>query len=183
MATSVITVKDVQEKSRDGSSWLELTDMENRTHRIFRRVQDNEGNWHDLSGKYEMLRNSENRTLRLTTEQKGRFVNVLDVEMIEKAPSAEPVSRRTAEEREAECRLKTFTTAYAKDLAVAGKISSDAILGWAELFYRYIQGEVNISDEEINSAISKAKALEEAEAGRAGAARKTTARPLESVAR
>jgi hypothetical protein len=191
MATNVITVKDVQEKSRDGSSWLELTDQENRTHRIFRRVQDNEGNWHDLSGKYEMLRNSENHTLRLTTEQKGRFVNVLDVEQVERTPSPETGSRQpesaarqTAEQKEAECRLKTFTTAYAKDLAVAGKIPTDTILGWAELFYRYIQGEVDISEEEINGAVNRAKAVEEPEAARTTGTRKPAAgRSLEGVAR
>lgn len=119
MATSLITVKDVQEKSKDGSTWLELIDQENRTHRIFRRVQDNEGNWHDLSGKYEMLRNSQNRTLKLTTEQKGKFTNIVDVESVERA--AAPESARTTEDQEAACRLRTFTTAYAKDLAVAGK--------------------------------------------------------------
>ena len=85
MSTSIITVKDVQERSRDGSTWLELIDQENRTHRIFRRVQDNEGNWHDLSNKYDVLRNSQNRTLKLTTEKKGKFVNVLDVESAERA--------------------------------------------------------------------------------------------------
>lgn len=183
MSTNVITVKEVQEKARDGSTWLELTDQENRTHRIFRRVQDNEGNWHDLSGKYEMLRSSENRTLRLTTEQKGRFVNVLDVEPVEKPPAAEPSVRRTAEDREAECRLKTFTTAYAKDLAVAGKISTDGILGWAELFYRYIQGEVNVSDNEINEVLGRAKAGEETGARTAAGRKPAGARSLEGVAR
>ncbi len=153
MATSLITVKDVQEKSKDGSAWLEITDQENRIHRIFRRVQDNEGNWHDLSSKYDMLRNSENRTLRLTTEQKGRFTNVVDVEPVESAPPRG--AAMSAEDREAECRLKTFTTAYAKDLAVAGKISPDAILGWSELFYRYLQGRVTVSDEELNEAMGK----------------------------
>ncbi|MDD5703423.1 MAG: hypothetical protein PHU23_15420 [Dehalococcoidales bacterium] len=153
MATSLITVKDVQEKSKDGSAWLEITDQENRIHRIFRRVQDNEGNWHDLSGKYEMLRNSENRKLRLTTEQKGRFTNVVDVEPVESAPPRG--GGRTTEDREAECRLKTFTTAYAKDLAVAGKITPDAILGWSELFFRYLQGQVTVSDEELDEAMGK----------------------------
>jgi hypothetical protein len=159
MATNLITVKDVQEKSKDGSTWLELVDQNNHTHRIFRRVQDNEGNWHDLSTKYDMLRSSENRTLRLTTEQKGRFTNVVDVEAVENAPARS--GGRTAEDREAECRLKTFTTAYAKDLAVAGKISPDTILGWSELFYRYLQGEITVSDEELNEILRKNKAVDE----------------------
>lgn len=158
MATNLITVKDVQEKSRDGSTWLELIDQDNRTHRIFRRVQDNEGNWHDLSTKYDMLRNSENRTLRLTTEQKGRFTNIIDVEAVEGAPVS---SGRTSEDKETECRLKTFTTAYAKDLAVAGKISPENILGWSELFFRYLQGEITISDNELNDILKKHKATEE----------------------
>ncbi len=178
MATSLITVKDVQERSKDGSTWLEIIDQENRTHRIFRRVQDNEGNWHDLSSKYDMLRNSENRTLKLFTEQKGRFTNVLDVEPVEKARA--PESKMASEDREAICRLKTFTTAYAKDLAVAGKIPADAILGWSELFYRYLQGEIIVSDDELKDVLKKARAMEE------GAARTSrrpvTARTPESVA-
>jgi hypothetical protein len=187
MATNLITVKGVQEKSKDGSTWLELTDQDNRTHRIFRRVQDNEGNWHDLSGKYDMIRNSENRSLRLTTEQKGRFTNVLDVESVESSPSRPQVTRRPAEERDAECRLKTFTTAYAKDLAVAGKIAVEDILGWSELLFRYLQGEVNVTDDEVDTVIKKSKAVEEslpASARAATTARRTTnARTPEGVAR
>jgi hypothetical protein len=183
MATNVITVKDVQEKSKDGSAWLELTDQENRTHRIFRRVQDNEGNWHDLSGKYEMLRNSENRTLRLTTEQKGRFVNVLDVEAVEESrPKA--TTRRVPSDQEAECRLKTFTTAYAKDLAVAGKIATEDILGWSELLFRYLQGEVTVGDEEVNGVLKRAKAMQQEASEAKTATRKSTAtRPMEGAVR
>ena len=179
MATNMITVKDVQEKSKDGSTWLEIIDQNNHTHRIFRRVQDNEGNWHDLSTKYEMLRNSENRTLKLTTEQKGRFTNVVDVEAVENAPVR---AGRTNEDRESECRLKTFTTAYAKDLAVAGKIPPDNILGWSELFYRYLQGEITVSDEELNDILRKNKVIEEPAAAKN--IRKTVpVRPMEGVAR
>jgi hypothetical protein len=179
MATNTITVKDVQEKSKDGSTWLELIDQNNRTHRIFRRVQDNEGNWHDLSVKYDMLRNSENRTLKLTTEQKGRFTNIIDVEPVEGEVAA---SSRSAEDREAECRLKTFTTAYAKDLAVAGKISPDTILGWSELFYRYLQGEISVSDEELDNIQKKSAAIEEPASART--VRKTAPpRTMEGVAR
>jgi hypothetical protein len=183
MATNLIVVKEVQEKSKDGSTWLELTDEYNRTHRIFRRVLDNEGNWHDLSGKYEMLRNSENRTLKLTTEQKGRFTNVLDVEEVENIPTRTP--SRSAEDREAECRLKTFTTAYAKDLAVAGKISTEDILGWAELFFRYLQGEVAVTDDEVNDVLKKAKATVEQEqsAARVSARKASPSRSMEGVAR
>ena len=158
MATSLITVKNVQEKSKDGSTWLELIDQNNRTHRIFRRVQDSEGNWHDLSSKYEMIRNSENRTLKLITEQKGRFTNVVDVEPVETEPVAE--TPKTAEEREVICRLKTFTTAYAKDLAVAGKIPAETILAWSELFYRYLQGEITVSDAELDAIRKKVGAAE-----------------------
>ncbi len=39
MSTNLILVKEVQEKSKDGSTWLELTDENNRTHRIFRRYR------------------------------------------------------------------------------------------------------------------------------------------------
>jgi hypothetical protein len=158
MATNIITVRDVQEKSRDGSTWLELIDQDNRTHRIFRRVQDNEGNWHDLSNKYDMLRSSQNRTLKLTTEQKGKFVNVIDVESIERAA---PGNLPMVEDQEATCRLRTFTTAYAKDLAVAGKIPTDSILAWSELFYRYLQGYLTVSNDELDAVLKKAKAAEE----------------------
>jgi hypothetical protein len=180
MTTNLITVKEVQEKSKDGSTWLELTDESNRTHRIFRRIQDNEGNWHDLSGKYDMIRNSENHTLKLTTELKGRFTNVLDVEAVEKAPVA--AMKKTSEEKEAECRLRTFTVAYAKDLAVAGKISTDTILGWSEIFYRYLQSEITVGDDEMKETLRKAKAIEEQTAVKT-ATRKTTAETKVSAAR
>lgn len=183
MATNLIVVKEVQEKSKDGSTWLELTDEYNRTHRIFRRVLDNEGNWHDLSGKYEMLRNSENRTLKLITEQKGRFTNVLDVEEVEDVPTRTP-PRKAVEDREAECRLKTFTTAYAKDLAVAGKINTDDILGWSELMFRYLQGEITISDDEVNNVIRKSKTVEQEKSPPKATVRKpATQQTMEEIAR
>ncbi len=181
MATDLITVKDVQEKSKDGSTWLELIDQDGRTHRIFRRVLDNEGNWHDLSNKYDMIRNSQNRRLRLTTEQKGRFTNVIDVESVGEgeAPREEqPVT----EDKELECRLKTFTTAYAKDLAVAGKIPTDTILGWAELFYRYLQGEITVSDEEVNNIFRQTKAVEQPAPARPATRRAPVSRAVEGVA-
>ena len=180
MLTNIITVKDVQEKSRDGSTWLELIDQKDRTHRIFRRVQDNEGNWHDLSSKYDMLRNSQNRTLKLTTEQKGRFTNVVDVETVENVFTQE--AQRSTDNKEQECRLRTFTTAYAKDLAVAGKISMDDILGWSEILYRYLQGEITIGDEEINNIMKKTAPAEE-EAAKAPTRRIPTSRTLEGVTR
>ena len=158
MATNLITVKNIEERSKDGSTWLELVDQNNRTHRIFRRIQDNEGNWHDLSNKYEMLRASQNRTLKLITQQKGRFTNVVDVEPAEDGFT--PETQKTPEDRETDCRLRTFTTAYAKDLAVAGKIPLDAMLGWSELFYRYLQGEITISDQELNEILERAKSAE-----------------------
>lgn len=190
MATDLITVRDVQEKSRDGSTWLELVDQEGRTHRIFRRVLDNEGNWHDLSNKYDMLRNSQNRRLKLTTEQKGRFTNVLDVEPVAGAAAAAgapageatPEQQQVAVDKELECRLRTFTAAYAKDLAVAGKIPTDAILGWAELFYRYLQGEITVTDDEMNDILRKAKTVEQHLPPPRPTRRTTTPRTPEGVA-
>jgi len=103
---------------------------------------------------------------------------VVDVEAVES--SRAPETPRTAEDREAICRLKTFTTAYAKDLAVAGKIPTDSILGWSELFYRYLQGEITVSDDELNDILKKARAAEEAQTR---AARKPVgARTMENVA-
>jgi hypothetical protein len=179
MSTSVITVRDVQEKSKDGSTWLELTDQNNRTHRIFRRVQDNDGNWHDLSSKYEMLRKSEKHTLRLTTEQKGRFINVLNVEQVEN--EIPHVDNRTHEERETECRLKTFTTAYAKDLAVAGKIPAESILGWSEVFFRYLQGEVTVGNEEIEGILKRSRKKAETIASGTAKRKASPSREMESV--
>ena len=146
MATTIITVSTVVEKSRGDSTWLELTGEKNVKYRIFKKIQDVEGKWHDLSSKYEMLRNSENRTLKLTIEQKGRFTNVLDAELEENPPAIEPATLVVSDN---DCRLRTFTTAYAKDLAVAGKIQVNDILTWAEVFFRYLKGELPIAKEKI----------------------------------
>jgi hypothetical protein len=126
-----------------------------------------------------MLRNSENRTLRLTTEQKGRFTNVVDVEPVESAPSR--TSGKTAEEKDTECRLKTFTTAYAKDLAVAGKIPTDSILGWSELFYRYLRGEISVSDDDLNEVLRKARSMEEQSASRVASRKPSATRTMEGI--
>jgi hypothetical protein len=109
---------------------------------------------------------------------------VVDVEPVENAPAPSArTSRRATEDREAECRLKTFTTAYAKDLAVAGKISTDGILGWSELLFRYLQGEVTVSDDEVNEVIKKAKAVEEDVTARPSARKTTASRTMEGAAR
>jgi hypothetical protein len=136
-------------KSRDEAPWLELVDHNNGLTGFF-AVQDNEGNWHDLSGKYDMLRNSQNRTLKLTTEQKGKFTNVVDVETVENLFTQE--AQKSTEVKETESRLRTFTTAYAKDLAVAGKISMDNILGWSEIFIAMCRRD-NHQHDEINGIL------------------------------
>ena len=181
MSTNLITIKDVQEKSRDGSSWLEVIDQNDLTHRIFRRIQDNEGNWHDLSDKYEMLKTSRNQTIKITTEQKGRFTNVVDIESVAVRTPSEPVSRKTPEDKEAECKLKTFTVSYAKDLAVAGIIQPENILGWSEVFYRYLQGDITVSDTELPDFAKNIAESKPSASGTRPAKKPANARYLQSV--
>jgi hypothetical protein len=99
-----------------------------------------------------MLRNSVNKPLKLITEQKGRFTNVIDVDSVE-IPEQEPEELplnipmnvpSAAKDTPQECRLRTFAAAYAKDLAVAGKIPPESMLAWAEAIYRYIRGETAV---------------------------------------
>ena len=86
-----------------------------------------------------MVHHSENRSLQIFSEKKGKFINILDVLMVEDTPSpdVEKIPRMT----EGEQRLKTFTVSYAKDLAVAGKITPEeypGLVGIAgALFKRY----------------------------------------------
>jgi hypothetical protein len=147
MESSLIKVKEIKEKSREGKTWLEIKDTDDRLHSIFHRVQDQAGSWHDLSAKYEMLSRSEGRSLRIFCEKKGKFINILDVEAVEEEPSA--AVEKTPEVTGMERRLETFTVSYAKDLAVAGKIAPENILAWSELLARYLNGELSISEAKL----------------------------------
>ncbi len=50
---------------------------------------------------------------------------------------------------------KSFAIAYAKDLAVAGKIEADKILSYAEVFSRYMNGDITVQDEAVFTALLK----------------------------
>jgi hypothetical protein len=149
MESSIIKVNEIKEKSREGKTWLEIKDANDRLHRIFRCVQDQAGNWHDLSSKYEMLHHSENRSLQLFSEKKGKFINILDARIVEDAPAS--ADRKTTGITEGEQRLKTFTVSYAKDLAVAGKIAPENILAWSELLARYLSGDLAVSETKLKT--------------------------------
>jgi hypothetical protein len=156
MESSLIKVKEIKEKSREDKTWLEIKDTDDRLHRIFHRVQDQAGNWHDLSAKYEVLRRCEGGSLRIFSEKKGKFINILDVETLAETPA--PAVEKTPEVTDMERRLKTFTVSYAKDLAVAGKIAPENLLAWSELLARYLNGKLTISEAKLK-ALHKAQDL------------------------
>lgn len=55
----------------------------------------------------------------------------------------------------------------------------DSILAWSELFYRYLQGYIAVSDNELDDVLRKVRAAEEAPTK--AAPKRTAARTMEGV--
>jgi len=106
---------------------------------------------------------NESLVVGVLTEQSGKWTNVKSAKLIKgeipvveaKPPSPkEKPEKATAETVGAKAYPakrdnKSFALSYAKDLAVAGWITVDKILGYAEVFDRYMNGDITVENEEI----------------------------------
>ena len=52
-------------------------------------------------------------------------------------------------------RNRSFALAYSKDLAIADRIPVDKILSYAEVFVRWLDGDIQVKDEEVFSSLLK----------------------------
>jgi len=113
----VITVKSVQEKSKGGNKWIELTDMEEKVHRVFSSIQLESGEGRHLDKQFPMLQESEGKALKLTKEKKGDFWNVIDVELVKNVLTQE--AQKEVEDKYQVDKLRSQSLSYAKDLICA----------------------------------------------------------------
>jgi len=84
----IISVKEGKVVEKDGKDWVELIDHEDKTSRIFRSMQNNEGVWVHLDKEVDILKGKiedgsiEGLPLKLTKEKKGTFWNIIGVEEV-----------------------------------------------------------------------------------------------------
>lgn len=89
MAEKIISVKEGKIVEKGGKDWAELIDQDDKMHRVFRSIQNSEGEWIHLDKEIDMLKAKiEDGTinglgLKLTKEKKGQFWNVVAVETVE----------------------------------------------------------------------------------------------------
>lgn len=147
----IITVKSSQIITKDDRAWVELIDQEGKKHNVFNGVSLADGTYRDISDKVAMLKeyiesdSLNGKAIKLYKEKgkKGNFLNVIDVEMVKDVFVQR--AQQQVEDEQATIKNKSVALSYAKDLFIgAGNPLSPSILNWAETFYRYIIGDLDI---------------------------------------
>jgi len=102
MAEKIISVKSGKVVEKDDKNWVELIDQDDKTHRIFRSIQNNEGNWVHLDKEVDFLKSKIEASeigglaLKLTKEKKGTFWNVTGVEEVKNVLQKEALQQVTS---------------------------------------------------------------------------------------
>lgn len=140
----VITIASSEVKAgKSGKSYLEVIDQDNDKYSCWE-----EGLWNSL-GK--------NATGTVSFEKKGIFRNITAFETAEEGiakispkppdtPAPEPLPPK---KWQADGKNKAFALSYAKDLAVADKITGSQIIFTAEMFNQYLSGNITVPEEVI----------------------------------
>jgi len=133
----IISVKESKVVEKDNKDWVELTDAEGKLHRVFRSVQNDDGAWVHLDKEVDMLKNKiEDGTLnglalKLTKEKKGKFWNVVGVELVKgifEQQTVEKIQKQTGQDREDSIESQVAFKGMI-ELLVAGIIKPDSIEG------------------------------------------------------
>jgi len=133
----IISIKESKVIEKDDKDWVEITDQEDKLHRVFRSVQDDDGAWVHLDKEVDMLKSKiEDGTLnglalKLTKEKKGKFWNVVGVELVKDifvAQAAEKVQKQTGQDREDSIESQVAFKGMI-ELLVAGIIKPDSTEG------------------------------------------------------
>jgi len=101
MAEKIVSIKSGKVIEKDGKDWVELIDQDDKTHRIFRSIQNNEGNWVHLDKEVDFLKSKieageiEGVALKLNKEKKGTFWNVTGVEEVKDVLKKEALQQVT----------------------------------------------------------------------------------------
>ena len=147
----IITIKEAKKIKQGDNEWIELTDQEDKVHRVFRSMQRNDGEWLHFDDQLDMLEQSQGKTLKLTKEKKGNFWNVIGVETVGDVFVRE--AQKQVEDKSSTTQNKGYALIRATDLAVADRIKLNNILSYAEAFYRYMTGDIEVKDEAVFKAL------------------------------
>ena len=155
----IISIKESKVVEKDGKDWVEITDQEDKLHRVFRSAQDDDGVWVHLDKEVDMLKSKiEDGTLnglalKLTKQKKGNYWNVVRVELIKdifEQQAVEKIQKQTDREDSIESQV-AFKGMI--ELMVAGIIKPDSTEGTATI--NWALGRLNPAVE-IVSVIEKA---------------------------
>lgn len=123
MTEKIITVKVGKVISQDDKEWIELTDQQDKTHRVFKSIQRDDGTWCHLEKEIDMLKSKiqdgsiNGLGLKLTKEKKGQFWNVVAVEELKDTFLKK--AKEQLDNEESQSRIKSMCASYAKDIEVA----------------------------------------------------------------
>ena len=97
MAETIITIKQAKLVEKGDNKWVELIDQDDKTHRVFKSIQNNAGEWVHFDDQLNDLVNSEGQTFKLTKERKGNFWNVIAIEPVENVSSKKGIEKVRSE--------------------------------------------------------------------------------------
>jgi len=135
----IIQVKESKLIKSGDNSWVEITDHEDKKHRIFKGVKDESGGWHDFD--LSIWENSQGKWLKITKEKKGQFWNVIGVEEVKDTFVKEAAKK--VQDNTDTARDKSIAFSYVKDYKVA-QIKAGVIkeINRAELLSMFTMAEL-----------------------------------------
>ena len=127
----VICVKVVEVKK---PGWVAITDEEGKVHNCFKNLVK--------IGNFDILENSQNKSIKMTKEKTANkdgktFWNVIGVEAVEGIFQKEAIK-----DMKKLSSNMSYALSYIKDLIVADKLPLQDWYFYAELFRRYLDGEL-----------------------------------------
>ena len=123
------------------------------THKGGEQLKVKKGQGGKLQEKWTLLNNSVGKAINYTMGKYQGYDFVQDFVVVEDK-FVEAAARKVGENSENE-KARAVSLSYATNLACADKITPDKILSYAEVFSRYMVGNITVKDEEVFQALTK----------------------------
>lgn len=99
----VIQIKNAEVIEREGKEWVELTDSDDKVHRIFPKMKRADGTWLDMSDKVGLLISQvqegvQDKWMQLTKEKVGQYYNVIDFQWVKEGLEQKAAEKFVANE-------------------------------------------------------------------------------------
>lgn len=99
------------------------------------------------------------KEVKVAKEKQGQYYSVVAVEVVDsQSPvaqdnTAQPVTNSSHAQNND--KVRSMALSYAKDIVCAALLNAEDVLVWAEIFYRYLNGDLVVEDMKVLKLIMK----------------------------